>query len=128
MYSLCRDIASERFAKFTDRSAYFEMSILRMALDAPGNIWLLQVLLLFRRQLLAPSIQRLVNPFDRGEANDGRCAPLDDPRKSHMTHLPSLLLRKFLYSLDDLLVALRLARCEHRSLLLTLASDRRPIC
>ena len=73
----------------------------RMPLDNRRLIRLLEILLLLIRQRLAPGLERLVDPLDAAEADDGRRAALVDPGLRDRAHGPAFLLRELFDAVDD---------------------------
>jgi hypothetical protein len=81
-------------AHYVQSSSVVARNLLRL-------IQLLQILLLLSRQRLSPRSNSLIHPLDAAEANDWTTDTLVDPSQRHMAHLPALLFRELLDSLDD---------------------------
>lgn len=64
-----------------------------MTLDLLGLIQLFEVLVLFRRQDLAPSRDGLVDSLLLAKSDDWTRHSLVDPRQRHVSHGPLLLVR-----------------------------------
>jgi hypothetical protein len=75
-----------------------------MANNSLRLVQFLQILLFLVRQSLPLNIQRLLNSLHTTESNNRTCNPLIDPCERYLTHLPSLLISKFLHTLDDTLI------------------------
>jgi hypothetical protein len=72
--------------------------------DAHRHIQLFEILLFLFRQLFATRIERFIHTCDTREANNWTRDTLVDPRERNVAHLPVVLLRKLLDTLNDLLV------------------------
>ena len=86
-------------------------------------IQLLQILLLFLRQGLAPDLNRLVNPLNTTESNNRTTDPLINPGQCNLTHLPALLLSQFLNASNGLVIGIGQSLVCFR-----LAADRASKC
>ena len=82
-------------------------------------IALLQILLLFLGQRLAPHLQRFVHPLDAAEANDRTRDALVDPRKRDVAHLPATLRGNLFHASDDLQIDLVFVLRSCRALRIT---------
>lgn len=85
---------------------------LGMTHDILRYIGFLQVFNLFLRQGLSPNLNRLIQSLQIAETNDRDGALLDDPGQCHLAHLPALLLRQLLHSVDDLDIGFSDVSCQ----------------
>ena len=86
-----------------------------MSTNRLGHVWFLQIRHLVRCKVDVADRASLVQTLDAGivEPNDGDAAFLFNPRKRHLAHLASLLLRHFLDTLVNRLVRVRPTPGEH---------------
>jgi hypothetical protein len=74
-----------------------------MSNDWYRSIQLLQILLFFLGERLAPGFERLIHPFNARESNYWARDTLVDPGQRDMAHLPVVLLGQLLHTLNGLI-------------------------
>ena len=101
------------------------ITALRMPLDLPNLIQLLEILLLLLTQHFPPGLERFIHALHTREPDYRTRHPLVDPRKRNMAHLPVMFLGQLLNTLNNLAICFCMSGERSTSFLLTLRTGGR---